>query len=178
LTCRNADAAHVQTGNPRLVLKRKVGGKAWESRLEVHSQGESKAEAVASVLGATRRWALAQQEGKPSAEKVRNRERFEKFLALAKKLGPLPTSIMATREPLDEDKMKAVLESVERDIHAPDDGPPDVGSPNSPEAVALGFLLRRLGALSSARWDQWLRHEFGDDKAEAMIAAVRHVLGE
>ena len=34
---------------------------------------------------------------------------------------------------------------------------------------ALQFLLTRIGSWTHARWDQHLRHEFGDEKAEQAI---------
>lgn len=37
---------------------------------------------------------------------------------------------------------------------------------------ALRFLLDRIGSWTNARWDQHLRHEFGDDRATKMIAAL------
>lgn len=39
-------------------------------------------------------------------------------------------------------------------------------------AEALEFLLTRIGSWTSARWDQHLRHEFGDGRAEPMIRAL------
>jgi len=39
-------------------------------------------------------------------------------------------------------------------------------------AEALRFLLTRIGSWTNARWDQHLRHEFGDDRAGRMIAAL------
>ncbi len=34
---------------------------------------------------------------------------------------------------------------------------------------ALQFLLTRIGSWTDARWDQHLRHEFGDEKADKAI---------
>lgn len=39
-------------------------------------------------------------------------------------------------------------------------------------AEALRFLLTRIGSWTNARWDQHLRYEFGDERAERMIAAL------
>lgn len=39
-------------------------------------------------------------------------------------------------------------------------------------AEALRFLLTRIGSWTNARWDQHLRHEFGDDRAGRMITAL------
>lgn len=45
--------------------------------------------------------------------------------------------------------------------------------PGNPEAEALRYLLRLVASLESvrgyARWDQWLRHQFGDERAGPMI---------
>lgn len=38
--------------------------------------------------------------------------------------------------------------------------------------IGLAFLLNRIGSWTEARWDQHLRHEFGDDIANLMIAEI------
>lgn len=37
---------------------------------------------------------------------------------------------------------------------------------------ALQFLLTRIGSWTAARWDQHLRDQYGDEKADPMIAAL------
>lgn len=43
--------------------------------------------------------------------------------------------------------------------------------------AGLAFLLTRIGSWSYARWDQWLRHEFGDEAADRMIPALKKLSG-
>lgn len=43
--------------------------------------------------------------------------------------------------------------------------------------TALAFLLTRIGSWTDARWDQHLRHEFGDELANVMIAALKKLSG-
>lgn len=43
--------------------------------------------------------------------------------------------------------------------------------------AALAFLLTRIGSWTDARWDQHLRHEFGDEAAGRMIAALKKLSG-
>jgi hypothetical protein len=40
---------------------------------------------------------------------------------------------------------------------------------------ALQFLLTRIGSWTSARWDQHLRNEFGDEKAERAIGMIERL---
>lgn len=41
--------------------------------------------------------------------------------------------------------------------------------------VALAFLLTRIGSWTDARWDQHLRHEFGDEFAGPVIIALKRL---
>lgn len=43
--------------------------------------------------------------------------------------------------------------------------------------IALRFLLTRIGSWTNARWDQWLRDEFGDERANYMIAELDRRFG-
>jgi hypothetical protein len=38
-------------------------------------------------------------------------------------------------------------------------------------------VLTRVGSWTDARWDQHLRHEFGDELANQMIAALKKLSG-
>lgn len=42
---------------------------------------------------------------------------------------------------------------------------------------AFGRMLTRIGGMSSARWDQWLRHDVGDEDADALVRWVTNVVG-
>jgi hypothetical protein len=41
----------------------------------------------------------------------------------------------------------------------------------------IQYLLRHIGSLGDARWDQRLRYEFGDEKAEVTIRWLENNLG-
>lgn len=49
--------------------------------------------------------------------------------------------------------------------------------PCSPCAArtALAWLLTRIGSWTHARWDQHVRHEFGDEIADALVHSLRDV---
>lgn len=41
--------------------------------------------------------------------------------------------------------------------------------PRCAARTALAFLLIRIGSWTSARWDQHVRHEYGDEVADLLI---------
>lgn len=54
-------------------------------------------------------------------------------------------------------------------------------APRSKEEKAsmepLAFLLTRIGSWTPARWDQHLRHEFGDERAQVAIDYLEKLCG-
>lgn len=38
---------------------------------------------------------------------------------------------------------------------------------------ALRTLLMKIGSMSNARYDQWLRHDVGDEDTDAIVAWLR-----
>lgn len=39
----------------------------------------------------------------------------------------------------------------------------------------LQYPLTLIGSWTAARWDQWLRHMYGDEKAQRMIDTLREL---
>ena len=48
-----------------------------------------------------------------------------------------------------------------------------MGRSRSDPEIALRFLLTRIGNWTESRWDQWLRDEFGDERADYMIEQIK-----
>ena len=45
------------------------------------------------------------------------------------------------------------------------------------DIILLNWLLYRIGSWTSARWDQHLRYEFGDERASSLISFLINECG-